>query len=79
LRDVRLPPRRKWDFRSSGNLRNADRQLVTHVSGQPIVPIFKGQAVQEVAVFFLSEIDTKDVNTLCGQNVEFSSVKPGGT
>jgi len=28
-------------------LRSADRQLVTDVSGQPIGPIFRGQAVQD--------------------------------
>jgi hypothetical protein len=26
-----------------------------------------------------SEIHTKHINTVCGQNVEFVSVKPGGT
>jgi hypothetical protein len=26
-----------------------------------------------------SEIHTKHTNTLCGQNVEFANVKPGGT
>ena len=26
-----------------------------------------------------SQIHTKHINTLCGQNVEFVSVKPGGT
>jgi hypothetical protein len=26
-----------------------------------------------------SEIHTKHINTLCGQNVEFLNVKPGGT
>jgi len=26
-----------------------------------------------------SEIDTKHINTKCGQNVEFVNVKPGGT
>jgi hypothetical protein len=26
-----------------------------------------------------SEIRTKHINTLCGQNVEFFNVKPGGT
>jgi hypothetical protein len=26
-----------------------------------------------------SEIHTKHTNTLCGQNVEFVNVKPGGT
>ena len=26
-----------------------------------------------------SEINTKHINTLCGQNVEFMNVKPGGT
>jgi hypothetical protein len=25
------------------------------------------------------EIHTKHINTLCGQNVEFGGVKPGGT
>ena len=26
-----------------------------------------------------SEIHIKHINTLCGQNVEFANVKPGGT
>jgi len=26
-----------------------------------------------------SEIHTKHINTVCGQNVEFVSLKPGGT
>jgi len=26
-----------------------------------------------------SQIHTKDINKLCGQNVEFVNVKPGGT
>ena len=26
-----------------------------------------------------SEIHTKDINTLCGQNVEFRNVRPVGT
>jgi len=26
-----------------------------------------------------SEIHTKHINTLCGQNVEYANVKPGGT
>ena len=26
-----------------------------------------------------SQIHTKHINTLCGQNVEFVNVKPGGT
>jgi hypothetical protein len=26
-----------------------------------------------------SEIHTKHINTMCGQNVEFVNVKPGGT
>ena len=26
-----------------------------------------------------SQIHTKHINTLCGQNVEYVSVKPGGT
>jgi len=26
-----------------------------------------------------SQIHTKHINTLCGQNVEFAGVKPGGT
>jgi len=35
------------DLRSSGMLRVVDWQLITDVSGHPIDPIFKGQAVQE--------------------------------
>jgi hypothetical protein len=34
-------------FLSSGMLRSVDGQLVTDVSGQPIGPIFKGQAAQQ--------------------------------
>ena len=30
-----------------------------------------------IAVCF--QINTKHINTLCGQNVEFVAVKPGGT
>jgi hypothetical protein len=30
-----------------------------------------------IAVF--SQIRTKHINTLCGQNIEFVNVKPGGT
>jgi hypothetical protein len=30
-----------------------------------------------IAICF--EINTKHINTLCGQNVEFLNVKPGGT
>jgi hypothetical protein len=26
-----------------------------------------------------SEIHTKHINTLCGQNLEFAEIKPGGT
>ena len=26
-----------------------------------------------------SEINTKSINTVCGQNIEFVSAKPGGT
>jgi hypothetical protein len=37
----------KWDLRSSGMLRSIDWYLVTDVSGQPIGPIFRGQAVQD--------------------------------
>jgi hypothetical protein len=36
----KLPPRCKWDRRSSGKLHNFDWELVTGVSGQPIGPIF---------------------------------------
>jgi len=35
------------DFRSSGMLSSVFWQLLTDVSGQPIGPILKGQAVQE--------------------------------
>jgi hypothetical protein len=30
-----------------------------------------------IAVY--SQIHTKHINTLCGQNVEFVNIKPGGT
>jgi hypothetical protein len=33
---------------------------------------------REIFVFF-PQIHTKHVNTLCGQNVEFVNIKPGGT
>jgi len=44
---VRLPRRCKWDLRSFGILHSVEWQFATDVSGQPIGPIFKGQAVQE--------------------------------
>ena len=43
--DLRHPPRRKRDLRSSGMLRGVNWYLVSGVSGQPIQPIFKGPAV----------------------------------
>ena len=30
-------------------------------------------------IAFCSQIHTKHINTLCGQNVELVNVKPGGT
>jgi len=36
-----------WRLRSSGTLRSLDWQLVTDVSGQPIGPVFFGEAFQE--------------------------------
>jgi hypothetical protein len=35
------------DLRSSGVLRSVDWQVVTDVSGQPLGPTCKGQAVQQ--------------------------------
>jgi len=43
----KLPPWRKWGMCSSGTWRSVEWYFVTHVSGQNIGPIFKGQAVQE--------------------------------
>ena len=37
----------EWDLRSSGMLYGVGWYLVTDISGQPIAPIFNGQAVQE--------------------------------
>ena len=36
LRNSRIPPRCKRDFRSCGVLRNADLYLFTDVSGRPV-------------------------------------------
>ena len=47
VRDFRPPPRCKRDLRSFRTLRSVQRQFRTDVSGQPIGPIFKGQAVQD--------------------------------
>jgi len=46
MRDFSLPLPWKWDLSSSSILLSAD-WYVTDVSGQPISPIFEGQAVQE--------------------------------
>jgi hypothetical protein len=43
--DFRLLALCKWDRCSCGMLHGADCELLTDVSGQPIGPIFKGQAV----------------------------------
>jgi hypothetical protein len=40
------------DIRSSQMLYSADWEVVTDVSGQPIVPIFRDQAVQEESLHF---------------------------
>jgi hypothetical protein len=48
MHDYRLPWWCKWDLHSSGILCSRDWQFVTEVPGQPISPILKGQAVQEV-------------------------------
>jgi hypothetical protein len=45
--DFRLPPLCKWDQRSFGILRSVEWYFHIDVSGQPIGPIIKGQAVQE--------------------------------
>jgi hypothetical protein len=45
--DFRLPRWCKWDLHCSGILCSIDWRFVTDISGQPIGPIFKGQAVQE--------------------------------
>jgi len=46
LRDFRLPPRSKLDICCYGSLRSVDCYLFTHVSGQPICLVFKGQTVR---------------------------------
>ena len=33
---------------------------------------------REIIVIY-SQMNTKHINTLCGQNVEFLNIKPGGT
>jgi hypothetical protein len=40
MNDFMLPPRCKWDIRSSGMLRSVDRWLITDVSGQHMGPSF---------------------------------------
>jgi len=45
MRDFRLPPRCKWNLRYFGILRSVERWFLADVSGQPIGPIFKGQAL----------------------------------
>lgn len=42
MRGCRLLSRCKWDLRPSGILRSVDCQLVTYVSGQHIVSVFRG-------------------------------------
>jgi hypothetical protein len=46
------------DLRSSGLLRNFGLWLFTDVSGQPICPIFKGQAVHFVLDCLVLKYDT---------------------
>jgi hypothetical protein len=40
-----------WELRSPGILRSVEWQFRTDVSGQPVGPIFKGQAVKEECYF----------------------------
>jgi hypothetical protein len=49
----------KYDIRSSGMLGGVGLQLITDVSGQPMGPIFKGQAVQPTARNIPEERRTK--------------------
>ena len=44
-----------WNLRFSGMLRSIYLYYVTNVSGQPIGPIFKGQAVQEECCLILED------------------------
>ena len=51
VRDLRLPSRLKLSLPSSGVLRCIKR-FETDVSGLPVGPVFKGQAVQEGQSFW---------------------------
>jgi hypothetical protein len=50
MRYFRIPTRCKRDLRSFGTLRNVEWQFRTDVSGHPICPIFKGQAVKDCLI-----------------------------
>jgi hypothetical protein len=66
--NFRLPPPCKWDLHSSGMLRRANLYFVTDVSGQPIFPTFKSQAIQDRLII-------SDINILVTKNFSFSQTK----
>jgi len=48
--DLQLPPRRTGDLHYSGLLHSTEWLFHTDVSEKPIVPVFKGQEIQEEGV-----------------------------
>jgi hypothetical protein len=53
-------------------------QFVPHSKHSPVIKTNQLRLCKENRGL-CSEIHTKHINTLCGQNVEFLNVKPGGT
>jgi hypothetical protein len=83
-----LPPGRRWEFLGAcvdGReniaftvIRRPDRPASTESLYRLRHPDHQLMLYKEI-ITVCSEIHTKHINTLCGQNVEFVNVKPGVT
>jgi hypothetical protein len=63
--DFRLPPRYKWDLRSSGMLRNVDWDLDTDVSGQSICPILRVKRSKKKSLVNIKDLCLKMLHEGC--------------
>jgi hypothetical protein len=67
--EFRLPPRSRWELRSSGLLRSEERQFLTDVAGQPLGPIFQAQASRMI-VFLTLENGTDMLSLNVGKELQ---------
>ena len=66
-----VPKRRRIKFRRRG--------ITQKKTGNTLRLGYTNESVNREIIAVCSQIHTKHINTLCGQNVELLNVKPGGT